>query len=275
MSETASPAVADAITPANILSPASVPVPQTGAETKPATAPPEAATEPDKAPDNQSPSDEDAKQDKPDDPKRKASHRIGELYAKAKASERDAQTAWREVAELRRELDSLRNTRTDDFQQQSQNDMRAAVKEERLRQLESETARRVNESRDYRAQTFSAKIEAASERIPDLKQVLNDFNQLPVSEYAADVISESDKAAEIAWYLGKNPDEAHRIAGLPPHRQGEAIARIEAKVSIATPRKTSAAPPPVPMVGASSAPGAKSLGDMGVEDIAKQIYGRA
>lgn len=271
--EAASPAVettVDAIK--SILEPASVPVP--GTEAKPAPATPPAAAE---TPPKDGPSDQDASEDEDkSEPKRKASTRISELYGQKKAAERLAAQHAEEVQKLRAQLDEMRRT-TDpnDYAAVQKNDIRAAVKEERLAQLEQETATQIRGATELRQQGFMAKVDAAKERIPDIATAVQDFAKLPVSDYAADIISESDKAPEIAYYLAKNPDEALEIASLPPWRQGAAIARIEARVSVGQSRKTSNAPPPVPMIGGSSAPSTPSVQDMGVEDISRLIYGRS
>lgn len=266
MSETTTAAPpADAIP--NILQPASVPIP--GSETKPDPAqPPAAAAEPPK----EVSSEEDAQEKKPS----RASERISELYGKAKAAERLAEARAREVQELRKQLGELQQQPADpaDFAAQNRNDVRAAVKEERLHEAYREAQAHAAEAQQLRYQGFNARIEAARERIPDIDNALREFAQLPVSEVAADIIGESEKAAEIAYYLSKNPDEARDLARLPNHKQAYRLAQIEAKVSKAEPRRTSSAPPPPPMIGATSSPSAPALKDMGVADIAKLLgYG--
>lgn len=270
MSETTSPApVADAITPANILDPVSVPVPGTD---KPATATPPAAAETPK----EATADQAANENDEAKPKQKASERIGELYGKAKAAERLAAERAREVYDLRQQLAELQRSPADpsDFAAQQRNDVRTAVKEERLAQAERDAVAQAAEAQNLRLASFNAKVEAARERIPDMDTVLAEFANLPVSEYAAEIISESDKAAEISYFLAKNPAEARRIASLTPHKQAYELARIETRVSQAQPRKTSNAPPPVPMIGAASSPSAPTLQAASVSDIAKMLgYG--
>ena len=271
MSESATPASADALTPANILEPVSVPVPVPAAD-KAVTAPPEAAPA---TADKEGPAD-DAAKDEDSEPKRTAKARISELYGQKKAAERAADMAIREANELRRQLQEIHQT-TDpnDWQQQQRADVRSAVKEERLTQLHQEVVNSAHQAVELRERGFMAKVEAARERMPDLDDALRTFSQLPISETAADIISESDKAAEISYFLAKNEGEARRIAGLPPHKQAYELAKIEARVSPAVPRRTSNAPPPVPMVGASSSPSTPSLKEMSVADIAKELgYGR-
>jgi hypothetical protein len=271
MTDAATPAVADALTPANILEPVSVPVPVPAAD-KADPAPPEAAPA---TADKEGPAD-DAAKDEDSEPKRTAKARISELYGQKKAAERAADQALRELRETQRQLQEIRqNTDPNDWQQQQRADVRSAVKEERLTQLHQEAVNSAQAAVELRERGFMAKVEAARERMPDLDDALRTFSQLPVSETAADIISESDKAAEISYFLAKNEGEARRIAGLPPHKQAYELAKIEARVSPAVPRRTSNAPPPVPMVGASSAPSTPSLKEMSVADIAKELgYGR-
>lgn len=268
MTDTATPAIADAITPANVLDPVSIPVP--GAE-KPVTAQPEAA--PPKAEDT-GPAEDAAKEDT-DEPKRNsAKARISELYAQKKAAERDAHSKAQRVVQLEQSFAQIRQqnqANPDDWQQVQRNDARAAVKEEKLEELKHDAARQWQEAVNLRQKGWETKVESARERFPDMDQALETFKQLPVTEYAADIIAESDKSAEITYFLAKNPSEAHRIATLPPHQQGRALAQIEAKLSVGQPRKTSSAPPPVPMVTASSSPATPALKDMGVADIGKLL----
>ena len=123
---------------------------------------------------------------------------------------------------------------------------------------------------------FEAKVDEARERIPDIDQALRDFANLPLSSEAAEVLAESTKAAELAYFLAKNPEQAHRLARMPAAKQGAELARIEQRIGSVQPRRTSAAPPPVPMIGASSAPAAPTLQSASVAEIAGMLgYGKS
>lgn len=83
-------------------------------------------------------------------------------------------------------------------------------------------------------------------RYPDFEAVA--FNStIPISASMAEVMQDSEKGVDIAYYLGKNREEAARIAQLPPLQAARAIGLIEAKltVPIAASVKVSSAPPPV------------------------------
>jgi len=199
----------------------------------------------------------------PKKPKSTVSERIGEITAKKKAAEADASLARQEVQRLRDELAKLRGTPTDTlpFDQADQLRVREAVKTERLEEKEAEVAHRDRVAKETRQASFVAKVEAVADRMPDL---LEKFAAVTVSEQAAEIIADSDRAAEIAYYLANNPREAAEIAFLPAHLQGVRIARIEARVSAApTVRKNSSAPSPVPTLkGGTSSPNVKDPGSM-------------
>lgn len=276
MTETATvaPATAPVVTPANILDPASVPVPEQ--LNTPATPPAEAAKQPEEAKD---PGAQDAAQEKPEnsDPKKKSARdRIDELTAQKYEAQRRAEEAIAEARRLREQLRSRPEIDPNDFNAQESERLRRVVKEERFEDTVQTAQKAQKEAESARISMFEAKIDAARERIPDMDAALREFTQLPLSPEAADVLVESDKAAEIAYFLAKNPDQAHRIARLPAAKQGAELTRIEARISVAQPRKATAAPPPVPMVGASSAPSAPTLSSASVADIAGMLgYGKS
>jgi len=202
------------------------------------------------------------KTDNPEKPKVPFKERFSQVYAQKKQAEAEAAFARREAMQLRAELDKMRSTPMDQvpYEQQDELRVRTAVKEERLAEKSAEAERAQWQAEQARRSAFLAKVEEARERMPDFDQV---FAAVPVSDVAADLIADSEKAAEIAYYLGKNPDLAHRIHRMPPHLQGAEIARIEARVSAApTVRKVSKAPPPVATLNGQAAAGAKDPASM-------------
>jgi hypothetical protein len=260
---TVAPAAAPVLTPANILEPASVPVPEK--LNNPAQPPAEAAKEP---PKEATPGDEAAAPEKPEDPKRKsARERIHELTAQKYEAQRRADEAISEARRLREQLQKRPEIDPNDYDAQQDERLRRVVKSERFDETVAEARSAQEAAAEARSTVFMAKVEAARERIPDLDAALGDFSKLPVTQDTAELIAESEKAAEIAYYLAKNPDQAIRIANLPPVKQGAALKDIEHKISAGTPRRTTNAPPPPPMIGASSSPATPSLRDMGVAEI--------
>ena len=98
--------------------------------------------------------------------------------------------------------------------------------------------------------------EAAREKYSDYQDVVH-RDDLLISDYMADVIMSSDVGPEVAYHLGKHPEEAARIHGLPPLQQAKEIGRLEASFSNnpAPVKKVSSAPEPIkPLNSRSTTP---------------------
>jgi hypothetical protein len=96
------------------------------------------------------------------------------------------------------------------------------------------------------AETWTKKVEAASGRYSDFHDVAT-RSDLPITPVMAEAIADSDIGPDVAYYLGKNPAEAARIAALSPAKQAREIGRLEARVDAdlkAASRQQSSAPPP-------------------------------
>lgn len=220
------------------------------------------------------PEPEASEQEQPKKPKVSFSERISQITAARKQAEAERSIALKEIERLQQELERLRGQPADiPFEQQDANRVREVLKEEKLAEKQQEIQTRDQVIKEARAATFMAKVEAAADRMPDL---LEKFAAVPVSEAAAEIIAESDKAAEIAYYLANNPREAREIASLPAHQQGARITRIEAKLSAAPQvRKVSQAPAPVPALkGGTPSPAVKDPGSMSMAEYSKWYASR-
>jgi hypothetical protein len=130
------------------------------------------------------------------------------------------------------------------------------------------------QAEDAAIQAQRASQEAWTERTADMRARTPDFDavahnpQLTITPVMADAIRESELGGELAYYLGKNPAEASRIASLPPVSQAVTIARLEARV--AKPQaKSTQAPAPIAPLKPKGGGGAKSLEDMSFEEYRK------
>jgi hypothetical protein len=262
----------------------SVPVPSAAVPpTTNAPAQPEAAPDPAKTAetDNQAgetkdeqPRGEDGKfkpKQTAEDRKARIREDIGRLTAEKHSTQRQVEALRAEAMRLQRQLQEQPDP-SDPYD--ARHATRQAVREDRLEQT-VEAARSAAAAVDTaRARVFQAKIEDARERIEGLDEGLRAFASLPVSSpEMADLIAESDKAPELANYLGRNPDEFLRISRLPPHLLGAELRTIELeKLKPANTRKTSNAPPPPPMINGTSSPASPSVAEMGVSDLQKLIY---
>lgn len=195
-------------------------------------------------------------------PKSRFQERIDQLTAQKRDAEARAAAA---EARLRRlETPPEAPNRELSFEEQEALRLRQVVRQERADDVAQEREESTRQIAVARAQMFQAKVEAVADRMPDL---MERFSAVPVSDFAADFIAESEKAPEIAYYLGSNPHEANRLARLPVTRQAIELARLESKLQAAPQvRRTSAAPNPPPMVGGGTAVGPKPLSEMSMSE---------
>jgi len=103
------------------------------------------------------------------------------------------------------------------------------------------------------AQNWAAQIEEAKQRYPDFDQVARNPT-LPISKALGEQITASDVAGDLAYYLGKNPEQAARLSSLPPVEMARAIGRIEQQVSAPQPKTVSTAPQPISPVKPKATP---------------------
>jgi len=211
-------------------------------------------------------------------PKQTVSERIGQIHAAKKQAEAERSIALKEVDRLRGELEKLHAQPFDSlpYEQQDTARLKSVVKAERYE--EAVAAAKAQEARvqQMRATEYQQKVDAARDRMPDFDDVFRGLAYVPFANETTEIIAESDKAAELTYWLGKNLNEAHRISGLPPHRQAAEVARIEAKLSAGpSPRRHSTAPPPPPTVSGASSPSAKDPANMSMDEYAKWYAGRS
>jgi len=191
----------------------------------------------------------DEKQEKP---KSRAQQRVEEAIAAKKEAERRAAALEARLRVL--EAQQAPNPDSYDDPTKFQADLTShAVKQARADELKEEAQEARKSAEEARHSAWREKVETVKDRFPDFDIIAHN-PQLPVSETMADVISEHDNGPAILYYLGKNPEEARRIASLPPARQGLELGRIEAKVSIPPPKRTSTAPPPAPKLAGGGSP---------------------
>ena len=117
--------------------------------------------------------------------------------------------------------------------------------------LAEQKAARLFEQRDQQKKEFEVN-ESFHEKVESVREKYDDFDvvafnpDIPVSNAMAEIIRSSDVGPDLAYYLGKNREEAVRISEMTVAQQGAALARLEVKISNAPPvKKTSSAPAPI------------------------------
>ena len=110
------------------------------------------------------------------------------------------------------------------------------------------------------------------QKVPDFDAVAHNPN-LAITPVMADAMRQSDLGGEVAYYLGKNPSEAMRIARLNLVGQVRALVALESRITkaqdAAKAKKASAAPTPAETTPKGGGVASKSLDDMGFEEYAK------
>jgi hypothetical protein len=126
---------------------------------------------------------------------------------------------------------------------------------EKFKEVEAraDKARQETELRDREA-TWQKLEQKAAKKYEDYEDVVlsDDLAITPIM--AAAIKDAREIGPDIAYFLGKNPDEASRIAKLQPAAQVREIGKIEARLeSKAEPAKRqSKAPPPIEPIGGGS-----------------------
>ena len=144
-----------------------------------------------------------------------------------------------------------------------------AVAEQAAREAGAEILiRQASQAQEIAARaTHQAWMETTAEfrqKAPDFEAVAHNPN-LTVTPIMAEAIRESGRGSEIAYYLGKNPAEATRIASLSPVAQATAIARLETRLGSAQ-LSVSRAPHPVATLSGRGGSAGKPLEDMNFEE---------
>ena len=231
------------------------------------TTPEQAVQQPETAPENQTDVDTTAQAKEDED-----EHRV------PKGVQKRIDRLTQEKYRLRAELDFLRSQQPQQAQpaQQAQQPSQAPKLEqynsieEYLDALADHKAsqkfdhlakeREAKESQTRQQQEVAKLHESYTKQTEQARQAYGDFDDvvqdpdLPISQAMAESIMRSTNGADVAYYLGKNPDQAARIASLDPFSAAVEIGRIAATVVRPQPRKTSNAPPPIQPVGARATP---------------------
>jgi hypothetical protein len=191
--------------------------------------------------------------------------RLEQLMREKRAAETVAARSMAEAAALRERLQQP--GRPQDYN--APEEYTRAVAEHAVREVGVDMlARQASQAQQIAAKASQdAWMEATADfrqKVPDFETVAHNPNH-PVTPIMADAIRESDRGAEIAYYLGKNPAEAAQISALPPVSQATAIARLEQRVGAAS-VPVSRAPEPIGTLSGRSGSAGKPLEEMDFED---------
>jgi len=132
----------------------------------------------------------------------------------------------------------------------------------------SQMAAKEAAARQQSVDSWTKRVSAATADLPDFEDVIAS-SDVPMTDVMQQSIMESDIGPKVAYYLATHPDEALKIAQLPPIRAVAALGRLEERLETAKPAtKPTQAPPPVQPVG-SRATASKDPGKMSDAEYAK------
>lgn len=184
--------------------------------------------------------------------------RIDELTRAKYEAEREREIARQELERYRREAEqhkappiSDNEPRFEDFSDYGDY-VKAIAKHTAAKELEAlksqQTQEQERQKAEERQRAFNEKADKARSKYDDFDAIaLSPI--VPYSQVMGQLVADSDIAGDLAYYLGKNLDEAKRLSQLPPVEAAKQIGRLEAKLSeVPKPKKITQAPPPIKAV---------------------------
>jgi len=199
--------------------------------------------------------------------------RIDEVTAKKYEAEREA-AYWRGIAEGRIPQEQPRQEATqppDRWEDPEGYDQWLVdqATQRAIQQFEQKTQHQTT------LRSYEERAAKVRESKPDYDSVVNNPN-LRITPLMANVIRTREAGAEVAYHLGKNPQEADRISRLPDELQAAELGVLEARLTAApAPQQRRDAPPPPPKtVGGLSAGINKDPADMSMAEYARWMETR-
>jgi hypothetical protein len=177
-----------------------------------------------------------------------------------KRSHIEAREAKKRAKLLEQELEVLRGSRTESRDETVQREAQQLAQRLSSEKLFNDECARIAATGQKEYRDFDATL-------GQLWEAVGGFNAQLV-----EAAIEAGSPEKVLHWLGRNPDEAERVAQLSPARQGAAIARIAAKVNAPKIRPVSNAPPPIAPVSGGSTGGESApvdLDKMSMADAAK------
>lgn len=138
---------------------------------------------------------------------------------------------------------------------------RQELKQSKARESQQKQA----EQKQARETSWGEKLQKAQEAHEDWDEVFDGLD-IPISEAIEEAIQESEHGTELLYRLGKNPDQAKRIAALSPIAAARELGKIEAQIvaeqkakTPETKTKKSSEPPPEPITPVTGTKGMSSI----------------
>lgn len=236
----------------------------------------------------------------PQPPKKEISgveKRINQLTWKAHEAERRANAAilaqqeaeqrawalWQQQQEIQRQatMPTLEQHNLDPvaFQRAVEAHNQRYLEQQRQVQQQAWQNQQQRQAHEQFQRTLVAKAAEGAEKFADYNEVVGNPSLPPLASNPPllAALLEHEQFAELSYYLGKNPAEAHRIVSLPPARAVMEMGKIAARLPTNS-RQTSNAPAPPAQVGGNQSGSTKDPSRMSYDEFVafrrKQIAAR-
>src|SRR5215218_1111730 len=146
-----------------------------------------------------------------------------------------------------------------------------AIREASRSHDEERLERSTTELRAETLREFQASQESARKALPDFDTVVGKAS-MQIAPHLGQAIIESDKSGLLQYHLATRPDLVHELNNSSPIEVARRIGRLEARLSLPTPKKTTQAPPPPAAVKGGSA---VSSPDADIEGYLSKKYGKS
>lgn len=133
--------------------------------------------------------------------------------------------------------------------------IRKALAEQRISDREADASRRQSAVHEAAREAFQDRCDAAREKIPDFDRALQAARGHEIRPHVSELVVESEKGALLTYYLAKNPDVLSQLNGMTERAAAKVVGALEARLTLAKPRTTTAAPAPAKPVTGAAAPG--------------------
>lgn len=141
------------------------------------------------------------------------------------------------------------------------------------REKQKEVDRKADEAKAQEQAKVRAhvdRLEAFKKSHEDFQDLMEEIDDIPMSQYVQEAILDSDNGPELMYELAKHREEYARICKLGPVAAARELGRFEARIAkssdIKTEIKKTKAPPPIAPVGSKASASVKSLEDMDYDE---------
>lgn len=144
-----------------------------------------------------------------------------------------------------------------------------ALQQKQVPSLQKQAESVRGEIADLEVQSYNESVQEARTRYPDFDSVVYNPN-VPFAPQMVSYVANAERGADVAYYLGKNPDVAQRLA--ESFKIGDALGymelgRIEAKMALPS-KSISSAPKPASVIQGGSNPPGFDVGTASVSEMA-------